>query len=335
MQSKPAGASGTGERPAPRFPITVIDGRKAVPVRALPFMTGLSADDLAGLFAGTHPLHRWSLRSYHLVSEKLTASVSAQSWEAVEMDLADLASKLKMDGRPNKEWRSASIRELPAGVFVWLNELRTKYPRLARTMRVTQVTVPGPPEPADEQVEADLQRMIHRGQSNAVDGTLDEFGYLVDAPKVDAPASIRRLNFAPLLTVEEREAVLEGFQPLAPDAPVAPGNASALPSEPAASVPPMPAAVDAAAPTTPAAVGQDEPARGPAALQSPEVAEPMLPAAVPEPAILARRWPSVFRFAELANWRASRHTQETLTCLGMRGTIPRTSPQSWVSSWQR
>ena len=107
-----------------------VDGRWCVPVRMLPYLTDwdpLSPDVVASMFARSNLiLHKWSLISYRLHVDSTYTEVSPQSWATIEANLRDLAAGMATKGQLHMEWQKAAVEELPAHVFVWLDELTEK-----------------------------------------------------------------------------------------------------------------------------------------------------------------------------------------------------------------
>lgn len=152
----------------------VIDGREAIPVRAIPFVAGwmLSPDVVAMTFAKTD---HWVTRldgvaAYYLSADGKYSPMLAKEWDGIEADLQILSDKLKSTEEVEQEnypvWRQQSIRRLPAGCFVWRNEFEKAFRRSYSTDRYT---------------------------------ILDE-----------RPGD-RELNFSPMIPPELREIVAEGF----------------------------------------------------------------------------------------------------------------------------
>lgn len=115
--------------------VVTINGRDAVPVRALCFVGNLkrlSPDLVAQAAAGEdHYEGTWRLPTYHL-SEGRTAELKASQWAYCCRRLKSISSRLKSTwgGADSWDlWRSEATPVLPAGVFVWLDEFREWYGR--------------------------------------------------------------------------------------------------------------------------------------------------------------------------------------------------------------
>lgn len=115
--------------------VVTINGRDAVPVRALCFVDNLkrlSPDLVAQAAAGEdHYEGTWRLPTYHL-SEGRTAELKASQWAYCCRRLKSISSRLKSTwgGADSWDlWRSEATPVLPAGVFVWLDEFREWYGR--------------------------------------------------------------------------------------------------------------------------------------------------------------------------------------------------------------
>ena len=115
--------------------VVTINGRDAVPVRALCFaddLKRLSPDLVAQAAAGeAHYEGTWTLPTYHL-SEGRIAELKASQWAYCCRRLKSISSRLKSTwgGADSWDlWRSEATPVLPAGVFVWLDEFREWYGR--------------------------------------------------------------------------------------------------------------------------------------------------------------------------------------------------------------
>ena len=116
--------------------IALIDGREAIPIRAIPSVTGwlmcpislamsLANADLAKKLKG--------VTAYHLFSNSGPAKTLPKEWDAIVIDLQALYSKLGGDEKIEQEnlaiWRCNSIPLLPAGVFVWKDDFEHAFTR--------------------------------------------------------------------------------------------------------------------------------------------------------------------------------------------------------------
>lgn len=110
--------------------IVQIAGRDALPVRAIPFVTGwsLAPDTLAKQFAkrvGAPFAGLQNTFAYHMPSG-LPVKMLPKEWDKFVADLAALEAALRSkftdDGQGYAAWRGEAVQELPAGVFVWLDE---------------------------------------------------------------------------------------------------------------------------------------------------------------------------------------------------------------------
>lgn len=116
--------------------VVLIDGREAIPVRAIPFVTGwwLSPDLVAKSFA--HPdSWRWmgEVAAHKLDGGTISGPLSPQEWDGVESRLQALDATL-MDVSDDREqtrpiWLRKSVLLLPAGVFVWKDQFEAYFYR--------------------------------------------------------------------------------------------------------------------------------------------------------------------------------------------------------------
>lgn len=115
----------------------VIGGREAIPVRAIPFITGgtISPDMVASALAKTDLAQRLeSVPAYHLLPDGSVASMLPKEWDGIKADLQILSDKLKakdqIDNESYPEWRRQSIPLLPPGVFVWKDEFEKRFAKV-------------------------------------------------------------------------------------------------------------------------------------------------------------------------------------------------------------
>jgi hypothetical protein len=123
----------------------LIGDREAIPVRAIPFVTGwlMSPDAVASSLALEDVLFRFTvetrladdlevdeqptkaatLRAWHRAERGSVVEVLPKEWDRIARDMAALHEALEASGRSVEErwpdWRRASIQVLPATAFVW------------------------------------------------------------------------------------------------------------------------------------------------------------------------------------------------------------------------
>lgn len=115
--------------------VVVIEGREAIPVRALPYVTGwtMSPDVVAQSLARTTFFDRLKgVKAYHLSSQGV-APMLPKEWDGIEADLAILTDKLMATQTIDQEnypaWRRESIPLLPPACFVWRDEFEPTFQR--------------------------------------------------------------------------------------------------------------------------------------------------------------------------------------------------------------
>lgn len=119
----------------------LIDGRVALPVRAIPHVTAwhrFSPDVVAWYLAqDVDRFTEWDigLTAYHLC-DGVPVPVLPREWDAVvaSLDGLDAETRTSPDAQGYALWREQSVQKLPAGVFVWLDEFEPVY--RARCQRV-------------------------------------------------------------------------------------------------------------------------------------------------------------------------------------------------------
>jgi len=124
--------------------VVIIDGREAIPVRAIPFVAGwmISPDVVARTFAKTdHWITRLEgVAAHYLSVEGKYSPMLAKEWDGIEADLQILSDKLKATEEVEQEnypvWRQQSILRLPASCFVWRDEFEEAFRRSYSTDRL-------------------------------------------------------------------------------------------------------------------------------------------------------------------------------------------------------
>lgn len=110
--------------------IVMIEGREAIPVRAIPLLTyweTMSSDALVMALAGDeHFYHFEGLQAFRLRDRRVIA-IPATYWENVALTkleaLSDRIGAVEVSHKAGlDEWRSESLKVLPAGVFVWRDD---------------------------------------------------------------------------------------------------------------------------------------------------------------------------------------------------------------------
>lgn len=117
--------------------IVEISGRKALPVRAIPLLTdwrGLTPDEVAQILAGDSDY--WpsfdGLSAHRLQPDGSTESIPPRWWASwVVRKLQAISDTIKARQITHEtgvqQWRSESLVQLPAGVFVWLDEFQAAH----------------------------------------------------------------------------------------------------------------------------------------------------------------------------------------------------------------
>lgn len=196
--------------------IVSIEGREAIPVRAIPLLTDwevLSPDVCANAFAGDEDSaqHFEGLATFRLNGDGECTSIAPREWEnwtVRELTVCSeriTAEQLSHDTGYH-QWRRESIAILPAGVFVWRDAFEAAY-------------------------------QLEYGPKSS----------LAEASKQSYQADAYNLNFNPEHGPREdwRELVMQGFEQLAASASTANASAPVVANNTTA-IPPTP---DSAAPT--------------------------------------------------------------------------------------
>lgn len=108
-----------------------IDGKRLIPVRLIPFITGwkFPPDSLVRILSGRDGFNRVYLQSFHLQPDGNYQLITPKEWDTCLADLEILTNKLKAVERVEDEnypiWRIESIKTLPRATFAWLDELES------------------------------------------------------------------------------------------------------------------------------------------------------------------------------------------------------------------
>jgi hypothetical protein len=115
--------------------IVLIGDMEAIPIRAIPFITGgrITADQVASMFAHTDPweLRRRGLEPYHLSDNGHCSPMLPKEWDGIEVELRVLRAKLQARQEVEMEnypvWRRESILLLPPACFVNKGHFETTF----------------------------------------------------------------------------------------------------------------------------------------------------------------------------------------------------------------
>ena len=112
--------------------VFTINGRQALPVRAIPVTTKwmLSPDMIADTFARNDDGHDWRLKgveAYFLTTDGQVKCIDSDTWGPISITLKSVSASLPEKDAGRAEWRAASIAKLPPGAFVWLNEFEKSF----------------------------------------------------------------------------------------------------------------------------------------------------------------------------------------------------------------
>ncbi|MBL8433517.1 MAG: hypothetical protein JNL99_01140 [Zoogloea sp.] len=113
--------------------VVSIEGRDAIPVRAIPFVTGwkLSPDVLATCLAQSSdwPSHPQNMVGHHIMQDGRIAEMLPKEWDGIVSELQSLSDALHaeevVEQASYREWRKQSISVLPSHCFVWLDTLES------------------------------------------------------------------------------------------------------------------------------------------------------------------------------------------------------------------
>jgi hypothetical protein len=116
--------------------VVLINGREAIPVRAIPYVTGrwMSPDVVAKSLAYTDSMSRFEgIYAYQLLADGGYSQVLPGDWDVVDDLLQGLDSSLNAMSDDRKltrpVWLTESTKQLPAGVFLWRDEFEQAFHR--------------------------------------------------------------------------------------------------------------------------------------------------------------------------------------------------------------
>lgn len=110
-----------------------IDNQRLVPVRLVPFITGwiIAPDELARILANRDGFSHIHIPSFHMSESGRYHSILSKEWDVILVDLESLTDTLKAKESVDNEnyplWREESVKVLPAGTFVWLDDLEAAW----------------------------------------------------------------------------------------------------------------------------------------------------------------------------------------------------------------
>lgn len=133
--------------------VVTIAGREAIPVRAIPFLTGwevLSPDVLANILAGEDGRRRLAGLKAWYIESGVAREDDLRSWSTIATDIGELEKRAIADGWMHPRWRTESLEHLPAEVFVWKDSFVEHFGRTYASNR------PGKPTDPVEHNLADL-----------------------------------------------------------------------------------------------------------------------------------------------------------------------------------
>jgi hypothetical protein len=221
--------------------VVVIEGCEAIPVRAIPLLTNwrfMSPDIVAHVLGGTGGSNVClfgDMQSYNIEDGK--AQPMDKDWwtQFPVRELRALTEKIQTDESSHEagysEWRKQSLKELPAGVFVWRDEYQklhdkcwyNRFQSLYGGLRY--VSKEGDDNESTEEIEAQLL-----GNSTRKDLVNDDPLTRNLWSSLEILKRWRYPNFSPSMRPDLYAVVMEGFETQAttpsPE-PVVDGNAQA------------------------------------------------------------------------------------------------------------
>lgn len=151
--------------------VVVIEGREAIPVRALPFLTDwetMSPDVVSEALAGNDFLSKFKDLRAHRFEHGKVKPIGQRYWRnRINTQLSELSASIKTEYPEHeigyRKWQRESWKLLPAGVFVWKDEWVIQYHRRympARGVRLNESGAAMTTNEWDESVALDFSPFI-------------------------------------------------------------------------------------------------------------------------------------------------------------------------------
>ncbi len=212
--------------------ISQIAGRDALPIRAIPYVTGgavaadMVARELAGRVGAPFPVLP-NLVAYQLHNDELI-KVLPNEWDRYVTKFAGLTDDLKSQFATYDQgcaaWDESSVSELPPGVFVWVDEFERAFEGGLPSENITLIHKPNPERDKqfahdNEDYAAWLKRSaseLHPRPFVWMDESERAFQGGLEFKKITlthARNAERELIYWPMMEDETRAMVLAGFQP--------------------------------------------------------------------------------------------------------------------------
>lgn len=190
-----------------------IGGRECVPVRLLPIVTSwqpLSPDKIAELLGAGEKVggRQWPISARAFRSDGHHIAVRRGRWADIGASLEELRGTLLKYGASSDEWEARSLEKLPAGVFVWRDELEAQYERTYGRREFLR-SRPNARLLSEKHKAAQLRELL--GAED--EASLVRLDRRVKAAVVELDGD-GQLNFRVVLTKAEDDVVFEGFEPL-------------------------------------------------------------------------------------------------------------------------
>ncbi|MBF0437335.1 MAG: hypothetical protein HQL77_18495 [Magnetococcales bacterium] len=194
----------------------IIQGREAIPVRAIPFVTGWGGHNftldphslVAHLATGKFIVGftaDYPLTAYYFPLDGPLSEIRRDNWKIYEKNLLDIQSQCEDERCRYEQWRQRAILELPSGVFLWKDEFEQFWykdflPRISMQ----------PPTDDELREEYEINEPPYSDERERICNRLDfmksqkqEFGNLMHPPPI--------LDYDPYCSSEFAGLVLYGF----------------------------------------------------------------------------------------------------------------------------
>lgn len=181
--------------------IVLVDSREAVPVRAIPYVTGweISPDVIAKNFARAEvaPWKRFEDMHAHHLHSGPAIKIRPKEWSAIVAAIAGFQSQAHAEAVDDDAgyaiWRTQSASFLPAGVFVWRDEFEADWVRSWSRIIMLDEKDGDRELLYSPMMSADVRSMVLEGFQNA-DGAQSQRAGAAAPPVVATSESPTRVN---------------------------------------------------------------------------------------------------------------------------------------------
>lgn len=209
--------------------VVLIEGREAIPVRAIPLLANwrfMSPDTVAHVLAGTKDCNvslLGDLQSNHILNGKVEL-MDRDWWTQFPLrELRTLSDKIETDEVSHEagysDWRKQSLKELPAGAFVWKDDYQKLHDKC---WNYSNQTIHGGLEHLNSESEAqEADENVGAQSETQPKWTAEEWAEHIRVKEfakesLEALERWREPRYSPFMLPELCEIVMEGFKQATP-----------------------------------------------------------------------------------------------------------------------